>query len=466
MKKIKLITILLFLVICLRGQTSLQSIQALKPGEKVPDMELIFHYRDSVAKPCHLSDFKGKMILLDTWATDCTPCIAGLPYMQELQEKYADKLKVIVYTAQDEKDYNKLWKVLEKRIFSNTVLDAATKLPAVLGDTIFSKLFPSPTAGTKIWIDSAGRYQAMTYEGKPSGSTVEDLWAGKKIVSDKLYIPDIWSDSQRRKWMEKRMGFTDHLLNYSVLARYDEKVRSASWDELFKIDSSTGKIIGITMLNKCIKDLYTMAWLKKGIPDNDFLALSKDPEACYSTSNKSKNWKDGVNWMENHLYCYTLQIPSTSNEDALAVMRKDLERYFGMRGSMENRKMKCWILKRITTEDKIKTKDKTAKEISDVIFEDNGEKRLVIKNSQGGVTGRILGEIKYYYFKDSLWGASACTFIDETNYKGSVDIDLPLGMGNCSVPLLRKELQKYGLDLVQEYRVRKLFVLRDISLKK
>jgi thiol-disulfide isomerase/thioredoxin len=44
-------------------------------------------------------DLKGNIVLLDFWATWCGPCIAEVPMLNKLQEKYADKgLKVIGVT--------------------------------------------------------------------------------------------------------------------------------------------------------------------------------------------------------------------------------------------------------------------------------------------------------------------------------------------------------------------------------
>lgn len=39
-------------------------------------------------KPVRLADFKGKVVLLDFWATFCAPCIAALPELQALHAKY------------------------------------------------------------------------------------------------------------------------------------------------------------------------------------------------------------------------------------------------------------------------------------------------------------------------------------------------------------------------------------------
>lgn len=44
----------------------------------------------------HLSDYHGNYILLNIWATWCTPCVAEMPKLDELQKRYSEAgLKVI-----------------------------------------------------------------------------------------------------------------------------------------------------------------------------------------------------------------------------------------------------------------------------------------------------------------------------------------------------------------------------------
>jgi len=43
-----------------------------------------------------LSDFKGKIVFLNFWATWCPPCREEMPFMQELYEKYKDKDIVVL----------------------------------------------------------------------------------------------------------------------------------------------------------------------------------------------------------------------------------------------------------------------------------------------------------------------------------------------------------------------------------
>ena len=43
-----------------------------------------------------LKDLKGKIIVLDFWATWCGPCLAAIPHTNEMMENYADKGVVFI----------------------------------------------------------------------------------------------------------------------------------------------------------------------------------------------------------------------------------------------------------------------------------------------------------------------------------------------------------------------------------
>ena len=57
----------------------------LKPwtGGQTPRLAL----RDLAGQPVQLSDFKGKVVLVNFWATWCAPCIEEMPSMQRLRDK-------------------------------------------------------------------------------------------------------------------------------------------------------------------------------------------------------------------------------------------------------------------------------------------------------------------------------------------------------------------------------------------
>jgi peroxiredoxin len=49
-----------------------------------------------------LSSFRGKLVVLNFWATWCPPCKQEIPWLNDLQKEYGDQLQVLGVTVDDE----------------------------------------------------------------------------------------------------------------------------------------------------------------------------------------------------------------------------------------------------------------------------------------------------------------------------------------------------------------------------
>lgn len=57
-----------------------------------------------------ISDFKGKLVYIDVWATWCAPCRAEIPFLKKAEEKYKGKnIEFVSISIDSKKDYDK-WK--------------------------------------------------------------------------------------------------------------------------------------------------------------------------------------------------------------------------------------------------------------------------------------------------------------------------------------------------------------------
>jgi cytochrome c biogenesis protein CcmG/thiol:disulfide interchange protein DsbE len=73
----------------------------LAVGDAAP---LDYTLQDMNGIEVNLASFKGKVILLNFWATWCGPCRVEIPYLIELQRKYADDLVVLGVSVDDTAD--------------------------------------------------------------------------------------------------------------------------------------------------------------------------------------------------------------------------------------------------------------------------------------------------------------------------------------------------------------------------
>ena len=61
-----------------------------------------FSLRDLSGKEVSLRQYKGRIVLLDFWATWCPPCRQSIPELVELQERYQSKEVVIIGISLDD----------------------------------------------------------------------------------------------------------------------------------------------------------------------------------------------------------------------------------------------------------------------------------------------------------------------------------------------------------------------------
>ena len=67
-------------------------------GQMAPDFEL----KALDGRTVHLSDYRGKAVVLNFWATYCGPCKIEMPWFEDLQKQYAAQGLVIIGVAQDD----------------------------------------------------------------------------------------------------------------------------------------------------------------------------------------------------------------------------------------------------------------------------------------------------------------------------------------------------------------------------
>ena len=119
---------ILVLTAVLIGASASLSAEIAKPAARKPANDFSLPGRDG--KPVKLSSLKGKVVLLDFWATWCTGCKVEIPWFIEFDKAYRAKGLAAVGVAMDDEGWKKVEPYLKDHPISYTVvagnLDAGT----------------------------------------------------------------------------------------------------------------------------------------------------------------------------------------------------------------------------------------------------------------------------------------------------------------------------------------------------
>ena len=114
------------LTVLITSATLPASAAPLPPGAPTPG----FTRTGFDGRPVSLSAARGRLVLLDFWASWCAPCIVELPHLMALQKRYAGKLQIIGVAMDDDAKAPK-----------QTVAQYHVSYPVVMGDLALAKAY-------------------------------------------------------------------------------------------------------------------------------------------------------------------------------------------------------------------------------------------------------------------------------------------------------------------------------------
>ncbi|UAY57234.1 TlpA family protein disulfide reductase [Arachidicoccus terrestris] len=139
-----------------------------------------FSLKDMEGKTVQLSDYLGKTVILDFWATWCGPCKRSFPAMQMAVNKYAtDKDVVFLFIDTWERTPDadqQVKKFISANNYSFRVL--LDRKPAVSGDNMVVEKYGITGIPTKFVIDPNGKIRfRLTGFGGGNDAAVEEISA-------------------------------------------------------------------------------------------------------------------------------------------------------------------------------------------------------------------------------------------------------------------------------------------------
>jgi thiol-disulfide isomerase/thioredoxin len=121
-------------------------------ADPLPELDL----QDMQGGHHKLSEYKGKVVLLNFWATWCTPCASEMPLLNEMQKKYKDKIIVLAASIDDPADRDKLQPFLHQHKADDLTLMVGPTLDT-LSDFRLGQSLPAT-----VFIDQEGNMVAKS----------------------------------------------------------------------------------------------------------------------------------------------------------------------------------------------------------------------------------------------------------------------------------------------------------------
>ena len=134
-------------------------------------LEHNFLLKDTAGKTHQLSDYKGKWVIVNYWATWCPPCLEEVPDLVSFYDNHKDKDAVVIGVVLDYKDVKAVAAYVDDMLMS---------YPIVLGDdAVTSQIGPADALPTSFIYNPQGKL-VKTKRGKVTKEYLEKMIAEKQ----------------------------------------------------------------------------------------------------------------------------------------------------------------------------------------------------------------------------------------------------------------------------------------------
>ncbi|ERM80615.1 hypothetical protein P872_12640 [Rhodonellum psychrophilum GCM71 = DSM 17998] len=402
----------------------------LKVGDFLPDLEFT-NVLNSPEGKIKLSDYRGKLLILDFWATWCAPCVSSFPKLDSLNAAMGNELAVIPVTYQSGEEVEKL--------FSRASKLSEIKMPMVVGDNTLRLLFPHKTLPHYVWIDPQGLVIATTFESELTEHNIRKYLDEKSL--ELVYKQDILTEyDENQKLLTENTQIIDKPLLYqSALMDRIEGISSG-----YKVKPDVeGEEMRILLTNTGILTHLKLAYGegKFAFMNNSIILEVAEPEKLVTdkTGAEYRQWAQDGN-----TFCYELIVPSHLKQDSYKFFQQDMERLFPYNVRVEKKLRPVWALQYSPGRVPLKSKGGPSS------FEFTGQSGRLSNHS----LAMFIANLNFKYLQHD-----ERPIVNKTGIDYLVDLDFTADL--TDVTEINKAIAPYGLELLKDLQPIEILIIND-----
>ncbi|PTS93751.1 hypothetical protein DBR11_24645 [Pedobacter sp. HMWF019] len=366
-----------------------------------------------------LKSDKGKLIILDFWATWCGACVSAFPKLDSLQKLFPESLRILLVNSKNTGDSPEKVKALLERTGNS-----GDKLSSVVNDTLLSKLFRHQMIPHYVWLRN-DTVLATTSSSELSADHISN------VLNFRVFKPNIKEDVldfdlDKPLFFGGNGGMGDQILYRSQMSGAISGIAS----QTLATKNKSGMIERYCCLNASRIDLFRLAYNAMSIPRSRIYIMSDSLNVLQRKTEDPRN------------FCFELICPPSGIDVVKARMRTQLEQYFGWTAAFEEKMVTCLVLKDVGYR-------KSDSGLPVGYLFNSQESRNYIRGQQLSLL------INYLNQKLPL------PLLDESGSSTPVNLDLPQDLTN--LPALKSCLEKQGLSLTEQFRTLTVLVFRPVN---
>ncbi|WP_134089092.1 TlpA disulfide reductase family protein [Olivibacter sp. XZL3] len=409
-----------------------------------------------------LNDYRGKLIILDFWATWCGPCITEMPHLFSLQGVFPAKLMLLPVTSQNEK----LIRIFLNNQKNKPIGQLEPSFYTIVNESLRG-YFPRQTIPHTVVISSTGEIEVITLPNLITADYLRAKLEGRKdtLIGQKrefrLSKPFLGSNYETTNATAYYTGFLGHIDGLTAILSTDT--------------DTVARQIHHYIGNRSILEFYALTRLFGGLPlqpNRRIIAVTSPPDMLPHIQANGLNTGYDINWERKYTYCYESYAPmAVGLEGIRSRLKQDVDFFFGLQARIEKRMLTVLRLIKVGYSD-------TLSNDGERTFVRNGRVVHRLDDKQKELGPSPSGAINYllnYPIDEFLYLLNECntdTFgplppvITATDLHGQTRMNIDLPDDLTDFEALNKCLVKQGLKLVEEEQEMEMFVLSDRATEK